>query len=164
LKDARGSSIAPERAAQLVIAYKSDGTAVELVPTGLVGVDGTPIDKLRDMKGNPLTGAAAVSDKTAGAPAPVVDVKTETIKTSDGQEAEQKPVAKEDATPGNLTLADLKEAEPKLSGAFHWADRDKNGYISAEEVLYFIDQLFEGDGKLTIEDIQNLIDFYFDQD
>lgn len=65
---------------------------------------------------------------------------------------------------GQLTLTELEKAPPKATGTFYWADRDKNGLVSASEVLFFIDQLFEGDGKLTVEDIQNLIDYYFDQE
>ncbi len=65
---------------------------------------------------------------------------------------------------GQITLKDLQQVSPKATGTFHWADRDENGNITATEVLYFIDSLFDGDGTLTVEDIQNLIDYYFDQE
>ena len=47
---------------------------------------------------------------------------------------------------------------------FHWADLNENGWISPDEVLHFIDLLFEGEAVRTVEDIQNLIDYYFDQE
>jgi len=46
---------------------------------------------------------------------------------------------------------------------FHWADRDKSGKITPDEVLFYIDQLFEGSGELSVGEIQDLIDYYFEQ-
>lgn len=46
---------------------------------------------------------------------------------------------------------------------FHWADRDKSGKITPDEVLFYIDQLFEGSGELGVAEIQDLIDYYFEQ-
>ena len=71
---------------------------------------------------------------------------------------------KTQASNGEITLKDLQQVSPKATGTFHWADRDQNGTITATEVLFFIDSLFDGDGTLTVEDIQNLIDYYFDQE
>jgi hypothetical protein len=48
-------------------------------------------------------------------------------------------------------------------GVFHWADRDKSGKITPDEVLFYIDQLFEGSGELGVAEIQDLIDYYFEQ-
>lgn len=58
----------------------------------------------------------------------------------------------------------LEKSEPKKTGKFHWADLNDDGMISPTEVLHFIDQLFEGDSERTVEDIQFLIDYYFDQE
>jgi hypothetical protein len=58
----------------------------------------------------------------------------------------------------------LENSSPKKTGNFHWADLDSDGMISPIEVLHFIDLLFEGDGERTVEDIQLLIDYYFDQE
>ncbi|MCB0754220.1 MAG: hypothetical protein KDB98_01410, partial [Flavobacteriales bacterium] len=65
---------------------------------------------------------------------------------------------------GGFDIASIEESEPKETGAFSWADLNKNNWISPDEVLHFIDELFEGDGLRTVEDIQELIDYYFDQE
>jgi hypothetical protein len=62
------------------------------------------------------------------------------------------------------TVEEIKNAPPKVSGGFHWADVNKNGMISPDEVLHFIDALFEGESEKKVEDIQNLIDYYFEQE
>jgi len=72
--------------------------------------------------------------------------------------------AKTSENKGNRSVEEIKNAPPKVSGGFHWADVNKNGMISPDEVLYFIDALFEGESKKTVDDIQNLIDYYFDQE
>lgn len=64
----------------------------------------------------------------------------------------------------NLAEVDLSTAQPKKTHTFSWADVDESGWISPDEVLHFIDLLFEGDSEKSIEDIQNLIDYYFDQE
>jgi len=89
---------------------------------------------------------------------------TASFAQADGGKNGSEPSKQPERNAGQLTLSELEKAPPKATGTFHWADRDKNGLISASEVLFFIDQLFEGDGKLTVEDIQNLIDYYFDQE
>lgn len=62
------------------------------------------------------------------------------------------------------SVEEIENAPPKQSGDFHWADVNNNGWISPDEVLYFIDALFEGESEKTVVDIQNLIDYYFDQE
>lgn len=62
------------------------------------------------------------------------------------------------------TVEEIENTPPKLSGGFHWADVNENGWISPDEVLHFIDLLFDGESVRTVEDIQNLIDYYFDQE
>lgn len=52
---------------------------------------------------------------------------------------------------------------PKPTSRYHWADLDSNGRITPDEVIHFIDQLFEGNGKQSVQDIQDLIEYYFDQ-
>ena len=61
-------------------------------------------------------------------------------------------------------MEEIKNTPPKASGGFHWADVNKNGMISPDEVLHFIDALFEGGSEKNVEDIQNLIDYYFEQE
>jgi hypothetical protein len=61
-------------------------------------------------------------------------------------------------------LSSISQQPPKESGKFMWADLNKDSWISPDEVLHFIDLLFEGEAIRTVEDIQDLIDYYFDQD
>lgn len=83
--------------------------------------------------------------------------------TSSKNASSSKPASETDQK-GRRSVEDIKNAPPKASGGFHWADVNKNGMISPDEVLYFIDALFEGDSEKNVEDIQNLIDYYFDQE
>jgi len=66
--------------------------------------------------------------------------------------------------PSLRSVDEIKNAPPKETGNFHWADLDKNGSITPNEVLYFIDLLFEGTSEHNVEDIQQLIDYYFEQE
>ena len=59
---------------------------------------------------------------------------------------------------------DIESTEPKIAGSYHWADVNKDKYISADEVLHFIDLLFDGESKYTVPMIHELIEYYFDQD
>ncbi len=43
------------------------------------------------------------------------------------------------------------------------ADIDKNGFISANEITKTIDSFFEGTGDFTVEKINKLIDYFFEQ-
>lgn len=63
-----------------------------------------------------------------------------------------------------ITSINIQDVPPKETATFHWADLDNSGMITPDEVLHFIDQLFEGEGERSVEDIQNLIDYYFDQE
>lgn len=60
-------------------------------------------------------------------------------------------------------LETIEQMPDKNVGDYHWADLNRNGRISPDEVLHFIDLLFEGTSERTVTDIQNLIDQYFDQ-
>jgi hypothetical protein len=62
------------------------------------------------------------------------------------------------------TMAEIENFSPKKTDRFHWADLNENGWISPEEILHFIDLLFDGEAVRSVEDIQNLIDYYFDQE
>jgi hypothetical protein len=59
---------------------------------------------------------------------------------------------------------EIRSTEPKLAGSYHWADLDKDSFISSYEVLHFIDLLFDGESKFTVPMIHELIEYYFDQD
>ena len=43
------------------------------------------------------------------------------------------------------------------------ADRNKDGYISTEEITMANDSFFEGDSDFTVEKLNDLIDFFFEQ-
>jgi len=162
LFDAKGNRLSSETASPSRLAYREDGKPVEVISKGVVVPDGTAKEPLFDAQGRALNVIT-----TSGTDAPVADVpksaaQDETRPKSYGKEGERPE--KSDTQADKLTLEELEKTPPKLSGKFHWADRDNNGYISADEVLFCIDQLFDGDGTLTVETIQDLIDFYFDQD
>lgn len=163
LVDAKGVALTVVTASPSRLAYRADGTPIEVVAKGVTVADETPKVPLFDAHGRPLklNETAKSVDISGAVKAESVEsaVKTESD-AKQGREKGERPTTPSD----KLTLAELEKAPPKLSGKFHWADRDSNGYISADEVLFCIDQLFDGDGILTVETIQELIDFYFDQD
>ncbi|MBI1286014.1 MAG: hypothetical protein GC178_00375 [Flavobacteriales bacterium] len=112
-----------------------------------------------------------------GDPSSTIKTESQPIATEPGAESAEPPIAEEipvEAANANdasqekahvdLSSIDLSGAQPKETSTFHWADRDGSGLISPDEVLYFIDLLFEGEGERSVEDIQNLIDYYFDQE
>ena len=74
------------------------------------------------------------------------------------------PVVTEKLESKARTVEEIENAPPKVTGGYHWADVDGNGWISPNEVLHFIDLLFEGESERSVVDIQNLIDYYFDQE
>jgi Ca2+-binding EF-hand superfamily protein len=43
------------------------------------------------------------------------------------------------------------------------ADRNNDGFISADEIASAIDMFFEGDSNFTVERLNDLIDFFFEQ-
>jgi hypothetical protein len=51
----------------------------------------------------------------------------------------------------------------KIPDKFASVDRDHNGYISSSEITQVIDDFFEGTTTLSISDINELIDYFFDQ-
>ena len=83
------------------------------------------------------------------------------LNSSEESTVESASVNKPKRTP---TIEEIENTPEKVSGGFHWADVNENGWISPDEVLHFIDLLFEGESVRTVGDIQNLIDYYFDQE
>lgn len=69
-------------------------------------------------------------------------------------------------TTGNepFDLQSIEDSSPKETGNFLWADLNNDNWISPSEVLHFIDLLFEVEPVRSVQDIQNLIDYYFDQE
>ncbi|MFL5763437.1 MAG: outer membrane beta-barrel protein [Bacteroidia bacterium] len=76
----------------------------------------------------------------------------------------------------NPSLAYLKDVESKLNNgggktgnassipyALRPADKNKDGFISADEIAAAIDSFFEGDSDFTVEKLNDLIDFFFEQ-
>jgi hypothetical protein len=65
--------------------------------------------------------------------------------------------------------AELRKNNPsaaaytKIPAALQSADRNKDGYISSEEIAKAIDSFFEGDSIFTVEKLNDLIDFFFEQ-
>lgn len=51
----------------------------------------------------------------------------------------------------------------KIPADFQAADYNKDGYISAAEITQTIDGFFEGESSFTVEKINKLIDFFFEQ-
>ncbi len=75
----------------------------------------------------------------------------------------------------NPSLKYLKQVEatqrsgnkPKTGGSIPFAlksaDKNNDGYISTEEIGKAIDSFFEGDSDFTVEKLNDLIDFFFEQ-
>lgn len=51
----------------------------------------------------------------------------------------------------------------KVPERFASADKNGDGYISSQEITQAIDDFFDGSSKMTIADINALIDYFFDQ-
>ena len=77
----------------------------------------------------------------------------------------------------NPSLRYLKEVEAKSTSerknnpkdnsvipfALIPADVDHDGYISTDEIAKSIDAFFEGDSEFTVEKLNDLIDYFFEQ-
>lgn len=72
----------------------------------------------------------------------------------------------------NPSLAFLKDVEAKtinnrktnsVPNKFKPADKNNDGYISADEITMAIDGFFEGDSDFTAERLNELIDYFFEQ-
>lgn len=88
----------------------------------------------------------------------------ELVTSSDTESLQKANTATPKATEKPRSIEEIENTPPKETGGFMWADINDDGWISPNEVLHFIDLLFEGEAVRTVEDIQNLIDYYFDQE
>jgi hypothetical protein len=65
--------------------------------------------------------------------------------------------------------AELRKANPnaaaysKIPAPLKSADKNNDGYISSEEIAAAIDSFFEGDSVFTVERLNDLIDYFFEQ-
>jgi hypothetical protein len=65
--------------------------------------------------------------------------------------------------------AELRKANPnaaaysKIPAALKPADKNNDGYISSEEIAMAIDSFFEGESAFTVEKLNDLIDYFFEQ-
>jgi hypothetical protein len=65
--------------------------------------------------------------------------------------------------------AQLRKSNPSLAAyskvpaALKPADKNNDGYISSEEIAAAIDSFFEGDSIFTVEKLNDLIDYFFEQ-
>ena len=124
----------------------------------------------QNLSDNALSGtdAAAGTTQNTGTSTTPKDITTTSNSTASQNTNTQKPAEKpaKTKTPDPLQEALKQEAllsPPKPTSRYHWADLDSNGRITPDEVIHFIDQLFEGNGKQSVQDIQDLIEYYFDQ-
>jgi hypothetical protein len=56
-----------------------------------------------------------------------------------------------------------QSGKTKLPGEFVAADANNDGYISADEITQAVDGFFEGSNDFTVERLNRLIDFFFEQ-
>ncbi|MDF2438524.1 MAG: hypothetical protein K0Q95_2900 [Bacteroidota bacterium] len=65
--------------------------------------------------------------------------------------------------------AELRKSNPnaaaysKIPVALKPADKNNDGYISSEEIAAAIDSFFDGDSAFTVEKLNDLIDYFFEQ-
>lgn len=81
---------------------------------------------------------------------------------SEAQKQEQKKLAHQ--ADSIAAAKALTEAEIKAKGDFYFADLNKNGRVEVAEVNEFIDRLFDGDKNVTISTMDEIIEYYFDQE
>lgn len=92
------------------------------------------------------------------------------VEESEKEEATQEEVKealtqKEKEKSTSTASENEAEQEEKIeTGTYHWADIDKNGRVEAEEVYQKIDEFLEGDSKITLQEMNDLLEYYFEQD
>ena len=65
--------------------------------------------------------------------------------------------------------AEIRKSNPnataysKIPAPLKAADKNNDGYISSEEIAGAIDSFFEGDSNFTVEKLNDLIDYFFEQ-
>ncbi len=79
-----------------------------------------------------------------------------TVDENSDTKDEAKETAKDEKPASETDLSDKK--------TYHWADVDKNGKIEATEVYEKIDEFLEGDSKITLQEMNDLLEYYFEQD
>jgi hypothetical protein len=87
-----------------------------------------------------------------------VEVEYRLFKADDLTDNEVEEIQKEYEAISNTTV-ETSTIPAKFAGL----DKDNDNYISAKEVTGGIDGFFEGENNLTAKDLNELIDFYFDQ-
>jgi hypothetical protein len=118
---------------------------------------------------------ATIDQSEVGEPSSAISDSSTSSTTNDNSIentiAQPNSISKKEQRTNELTTFDLIEktmgigsTEPKIAGRFHWADVNTDKYISADEVLHFIDLLFDGESEYTLPMIHELIEYYFDQD
>ncbi|HAP69396.1 MAG TPA: hypothetical protein DCR04_06665, partial [Flavobacteriales bacterium] len=133
-------------------ALKSDSSLVSLIGSNEIS---SLLGRVDEVKSTITSDAVDMEQANSSAKEQVAE------EVKNGQTADIKKPKSENKPP---TVEEIENAPPKETGGFMWADVNGNGWISPDEVLYFIDLLFEGEAVRTVEDIQNLIDYYFDQE
>lgn len=87
-----------------------------------------------------------------------VETEYRSFKAKDLTKEEVNEIQKQYEEANNITVQAIV-IPPKFKGL----DSDNDNYISAKEVTGGIDGFFEGENSLTAKDLNELIDFYFDQ-
>ncbi len=124
------------------------------------------VDRCRDSKqGEPVDKeGCSVEQKTAMAVAAVLKdslAKSEAEKQK--LEADAKAKLAEESKIAEAKA--FQEAEVRNSNdGFYFADLNKNGRVEVSEVNEFIERLFDGDKNVTIATMEEIIEYYFDQD
>lgn len=121
-----------------------------------------PVDEEKEVKEEKEEKIEAKEETTEAETEKEVEEKTIEVITQEEPEASSD---KEDLAEV-VEEADKKEleAKPDIDGKFHWADLNKNGWIETEEVYHFIDLLLEEDESISVKEIDDLLEYYFEQD
>lgn len=77
------------------------------------------------------------------------------LKEIDKQQESKKTSPSNPTTPNN--------SSSKIPAALRSADKNNDGYISSDEISAVIDGFFEGGSDFTVEKINDLIDYFFEQ-
>lgn len=92
----------------------------------------------------------------------IADIFDKCKKTEKGVEVDENgcPIIDKKPEEEYATKEELETEE----GQYHWADVNKNGKIETEEVYEMIDAFLEGDSKITLQEMNDLLEYYFEQD
>ncbi len=79
--------------------------------------------------------------------------------------ANEKARALKDSVAKAATAQSKLDTEIKpATGDFYFADLNKNGKVEVAEVNEFIDRLFDGDKNVTVQTMDQIIEYFFDQE